>query len=171
VLDEIYRLTYGQPYLTQLIGQSLLDRLNEQIFEEQVKREPRFDLDDLRAVLDSPQFYRDGNAYFNGVWSKAGNQVKGRHEIMRALVKGQATTQRLIELTGLSPSQMETALRALWRHDAIYCLNPGQGSVPVDIERYVITPTNEWDFRVELMRRWVAREYVGYRLTDKGDGA
>lgn len=55
----------------QLIGHGLVTRFNRQTLEEGIERERRFGLADVEAVIDAPEFYRDGDAYFTGVWRQA----------------------------------------------------------------------------------------------------
>ncbi|MDZ4785146.1 MAG: AAA family ATPase, partial [bacterium] len=62
----IYKLTYGQPYLIQLICHNLVTYFNRQRFEEGIYRQPPLTAQDVEAVINMPEFYRDGNAYFNG---------------------------------------------------------------------------------------------------------
>ena len=46
-LNEIYRLTAGQPYLTQLLGFQLVRHYNHQMFDQGRSRDPIFTLEDL----------------------------------------------------------------------------------------------------------------------------
>ncbi|EDN72098.1 conserved hypothetical protein [Beggiatoa sp. SS] len=70
-IDKIIQLTGGQPYLVQLICHALVSRFNRQTFEEGAERERRFSLSDVQAVIESKALFRDGNAYFAGVWAQA----------------------------------------------------------------------------------------------------
>jgi hypothetical protein len=131
-VERIIALTHGQPYLTQLIGHGLVTRFNRQTFEERVERERRFSLADVEAVINAPEFYRDGDAYFTGVWRQAEtSEPPGQAAVLRAL----ADLPESSELSGRS-----RALETLARHDV------------------VVDKDGRWQFTVELMRRWVAQK-------------
>jgi hypothetical protein len=135
-IAEIIRLTHGQPYLVQQIGHSLVSRFNRQTFEEGMERERRFTLDDVQAVITSPEFFRDGNAYFKGVWGQA---EESQHQVLKTLapsVTGMTMTE-LGETTQLSEKDLEEALEILKQHDVVRMED------------------GKWTYRVELMRRWV----------------
>lgn len=139
-IAEIIQLTNGQPYLVQLVGHTLVTRFNRQMFEERIERERRFTLADVQAVIDTPEFYRDGNAYFNGVWVQAENsEPPGQMAILEALCQVGLSITEIAEKTGLSCDTVQSALSTLQNHDVVKQQN-GQ---------YVYT--------VELMRRWVAQ--------------
>ncbi len=52
-VEEVVRLSNGQPYLVQLIGQNMVTRFNRQVFELGQDQERPISLDDLQAVIDS----------------------------------------------------------------------------------------------------------------------
>jgi hypothetical protein len=141
-VEAILALTHCQPYLVQLIGHGLVTRFNRQAFEEGVERERCFGLADVEAVIDAPEFYRDGDAYFSGVWRQAEtSEPAGQTDVLRALAaseKGLAV-ESLVRQTGLAPREIEGALDALQRHDV------------------VMKKDGSWCFTAELMRRWVQR--------------
>jgi hypothetical protein len=139
-IAEIIQLTNGQPYLVQLIGHTLVTRFNRQMFEEGIKRERRFTLADVQAVINTPEFYRDGNAYFNGVWVQTEtSEPAGQTAILEALCHESLSVTEIAEKTGLSCKSIQSALLTLQGHDV----------VKQQDEQYVYT--------VELMRRWVAQ--------------
>jgi hypothetical protein len=143
-IDRIIRLTNGQPYLVQLVGHTLVTRFNRQMFEEGIERERRFTLEDVNAVINTPEFYRDGNAYFNGVWVQAENsEPAGQTAILEALSHAGLSLSQIANQTGLSCDRVQSAIETLQRHDVIK-QQDGQ---------YVYT--------VELMRRWVAQRTSG----------
>jgi hypothetical protein len=141
-VTRIVALAHGQPYLTQLIGHGLVTRYNRQIFDAGIARERRLTVADVEAIIESPEFYRDGDAYFSGVWSQATNGVSSTHEqLLRALAlsgAGLTPTQMAVELD-MAPAEVEQTLSDLARHDVIY-----------EVEGC-------WQYTVELLRRWVAR--------------
>lgn len=137
-IQEIIKLTNGQPYLVQLICQTLVTHFNRQTFEEGRERERRFRVEDVEAVINAPEFYRDGDAYFNGVWVQAQeSQPEGQLEILQRLCRKPMSVRELVAETSLSGEEVEQALNTLANHDVIVC----------EGENYVYT--------VELMRRWV----------------
>jgi hypothetical protein len=135
-IAEIIRLTHGQPYLVQLICHSLVSRFNRQTFEEGMERERRFTLDDVQAVINSPELFRDGNAYFTGVWSQA---EAPQHQVLKTLAPSVTgmTTAELEVATQLSGKELEEALEILKQHDVVR------------------EEEGKWVYWVELMRKWV----------------
>ena len=139
-IAEMIQLTNGQPYLVQLIGHTLVTRFNRQMFEERIERERRFTLEDVQTVINTPEFYRDGNAYFNGVWVQAENsEPAGQTAILETLSQTDLSITEIAEKTFFSLEQVQSALKTLQRHDV----------VKQQDAKYFYT--------VELMRRWVVR--------------
>jgi hypothetical protein len=139
-IEQIIKLTNGQPYLVQLICHTLITRFNRQTFEEGIERERRFTVEDVEAVINAPEFYRDGNAYFNGLWVQAEtSEPTGQVDILKALSHTSLSLNAIADKTDLSLEQVQAALETLKRHDVIEQRD----------EHYVYT--------VELMRRWVER--------------
>jgi hypothetical protein len=137
-IDEMIRLTNGQPYLVQLIGHGLVSLFNRQTFEEGKERERRFSLADVHTVIESKEFFRDGHAYFSGVWAQADvdeNQVillKTLAQSENGLIRGELRAQ-----THLSETEFNDALKMLEQHDV------------------VANKDDKIIYTVELMRRWV----------------
>jgi hypothetical protein len=138
-IEEVVRLSNGQPYLVQLIGQNLVTRFNRQVFELGQDPERPISLDDLLAVIDSPDFFQDGTPYFKGIWMQAADAPFGQQAILKALSQESKDLQQLVAETGLSEDAAKEALGTLTAHDVVLRLQ--------DAQRY--------GFTVELMRRWV----------------
>jgi len=152
-IEQVIELTNGQPYLIQLIGHALVTRFNRQMVEHAgfavslggpvvVTPERRFTAADIDAVIDSPEFYRDGDAYFTGVWRQAeADSTPHQSTIMRVLAhsKHGLGEQELTVAARLGVNETRGALTALQRHDVL------------------AQSGDQWCFTVELMRRWVAR--------------
>jgi hypothetical protein len=138
-VEEVVRLSNGQPYLVQLIGQNLVTRFNRQVFELGQDPERSISLDDLLAVIDSSDFFQDGSPYFKGIWMQAADSPLGQQAILKALSQESKDLQQLVAETGLSEDAAKDALRTLTAHDVVLRLP--------DDQRY--------GFTVELMRRWV----------------
>ncbi|NEO87815.1 MAG: ATP-binding protein [Spirulina sp. SIO3F2] len=141
-IDEIYRLTHGQPYLVQLIGFQLVRRFNEQVFETGREREPRLTVADVKAVTDISQadLFRNGRYYFEGVWNQAAQGASDQQAILLTLAphpEGLTLAELQIQLP--DPGNLTTALDTLKRHDA----------VDYQPDRYSI--------RVELFRLWCCK--------------
>jgi hypothetical protein len=158
-VERIISLTAGQPYLTQHIGHGLVTRFNRQNFEEGTARERRFTLADVEAVVAAADFYRDGNAYFTGVWQQAKQDAPGQQVTLTALAPGPATAAQLAAATGLSPEQSLAALNTLRRHDVVHSgpLSPEERAAAPNSNEANLSPQAPWAFTVELMRRWVAQ--------------
>ncbi|MFN5240549.1 MAG: AAA family ATPase [Aphanizomenon sp.] len=145
-LDKIYDLTYGQPYLVQLVGFHLVRLYNDFTFEQGKKRESVFTVEDVEAIVKKPEFFQRGSNYFNGVWGQAGeNNDHIQQTILIHLAKDTIglTVNELIELTGIDETDLQKALDTLKRHDVI---GENQGY---------------WRITVELFRRWVFKSYSG----------
>ena len=138
-VEEVVRLSNGQPYLVQLIGQNLVTRFNRQVFELGQDPEQPISLDDLQAVIDSPDFFQDGSPYFKGIWMQAADPPLGQQAILKALAQESKDLQQLAAETGLSEDMAKEALRTLVAHDVVLCRADDQC----------------YGFTVELMRRWV----------------
>lgn len=144
-IAEIVRLTHGQPYLVQLICHGLVSRFNRLTYESDPasSRIPRrFSLMDVHAVINAPEFFRDGSAYFTGVWKQAEkSDPAGQTTILHALSRSESgmSADALAAQTGFAYIEILSALAALQRHDV------------------AIETNGVWQFTVELMRRWSAR--------------
>ena len=139
-LTEIYALTHGQPFLTQLVGSMLVRHYNNQMFQIGQKRKPVFTLDDIKQVTENPNFFRNGNYYFDGVWRQASQGAKGQQEILQ-LLSGHPQGLTSDEICQYITNVNQEALRTLKRHDVIGEKNG----------RLLIL--------VELFRRWVTHRF------------
>lgn len=140
-LDAIYQLTAGQPYLTQLLGFSLVRRYNDQVFEQHQTRDPVFTAADVQAVVDQPAFFAQGKQYFMGVWSQASdnNGPPGQQTILQTLAPhaDDLSLDTLQGQTGLNATEFDAALTTLQNHDVVRCTQ--------DTAQII----------VELFRRWI----------------
>jgi len=147
-LDAIYEITHGQPYLVQLIGQNLVSQFNRQVLAGERDPDQPLSLPDLQAVIESPDFFQDGSAYFNGVWKQAEDAPLGQHTVLLILSEGAKDLAQLADQTGLSAPELSEALQTLEAHDVV-SLSTSQA--------YTIT--------VELMRRWLAQRRPSVNTT------
>lgn len=82
-VERAYVLTGGQPFLGQLLGDSLVRRFNRRLSQDLERPSPTFSVEDVDAVVADPQFYLDGNAYFVGIWAQAGEAPAGQQGVLR----------------------------------------------------------------------------------------
>ena len=136
-LEQICTLTGGQPYLIQLICQNLVSNFNRQRFEENREIEPLFTETEVTAIVTNPDFFRDGTAYFRAIWEQAQEtHAEAQLAILRTIAHHPATEPELN--TQLNSPEISAALKLLLTHDIIQ-----------------LNPQNQYEYRVELMRRWV----------------
>ncbi|WP_243902453.1 ATP-binding protein [Aetokthonos hydrillicola] len=116
-LSKIYSLTYGQPYLVQLLGFQLVRLYNDSVFEMGRKRDPIFTVSDVEAVVSNPAFFQGGRGYFDGVWGQAAEGASGQQDILRAI----APQPEGLTLTHLATrcDVTQDAIETLKRHDVI----------------------------------------------------
>lgn len=139
-IERAHSLTGGQPFLGQLVADSLVQRFDRQLRQQLEPPAPTFSAADVDTVVEDSQFYRQGDVYFRGIWAQAGEAPSGQRRILQILAHYPEGLEQidLQEVTGLDPDAFNKAVDALERHDVVTC-NAG-------ICRY----------SVELMRRWVA---------------
>ncbi|MCP4154177.1 MAG: hypothetical protein GY757_41005, partial [bacterium] len=141
LIDELYRLTYGQPYLVQCLCWELTNRWNKRFLTQ--REEPRtLTLSHLDEVLNS-EFFKAAEYYFDGVWSNVTGNEQILMKVLAEAGEGGRRPGDLEELlTGYPDFREEGAFREtlqlLLRHDVI--LKEKEGI----------------RFASELMRRWVA---------------
>lgn len=141
-IDTIINLTNGQPYLVQLICHGLVTRFNRQRFEEGIEGERRFGLDDVETIIKATEFFRNGSAYFSGVWVQAEkSEPSGQTQVLDTLAESETgkSIEEISEQSGLSLEELRSALDTLMKHDVVK------------------QEHDRWQFTVELMRRWVAQ--------------
>jgi hypothetical protein len=136
--ERVYEYVRGQPYLTQLIGHTLVSRYNRELSEEGRTREPRFTPEEVDAVVVAAEFYEVGDAYFSGVWGQADDpKAPGQHALLIALARADGPVAQ-----AFLPAE-EAALEALIRHDVV--ARDAEGRI---------------DFTVPLMRRWIRQNKI-----------
>ena len=138
-LNEIYWLTAGQPYLTQLVGFQLVRHFNHQVFEEDRERSPIFTPEDLTTVIHHSDFFAKGRYYFTGVWNQAEQDTPGQQTILKILAQAAEgySTLDIRRQSKLSEAEVTEAMKTLERHDV------------------VIAAEGKWKIIVPLFRQWV----------------
>ena len=150
-LERIWELTGGQPYLVQLVGHYLVSRFNRLTFEQGKQLEPIFSLEDVEAVIADPEFYSQGRYYFAGIWGQAGQGAEGQQELLKfiAAFPDGISIEGIAARFGLNSEKTIAVLEELKRHDVLR------------------QKDEQWQFTVELMRRWV-KEYSDELQTIRG---
>lgn len=138
-LSAISSWTTGQPYLVQLMGFQLVRRYNEQVFEMGNSRAPVFTLEDVRAVINDPEFFQRGSYYFDGVWDQATRGAPGQQEVLRVIAPHREglDINTLAEFTSMNETNLQQALNSLTRHDVVWEID------------------GKWSIIVELFRHWL----------------
>lgn len=144
LMDELYRLTSGQPYLIQRLCWELVTRWNGRFFQEGKNTSRYLTLDDLPSVLNS-DFFESAAYYFDGVWESVTENERILMHVMAQRQEGTWTLDELADTTKtyLSLEKLSTlkeTLDLLNRHDVIR------------------EETGNYRFAAELMRRWVAEK-------------
>jgi hypothetical protein len=138
--NRVFAWVRGQPYLTQLVGHTLVRRYNQLVFEDGVVRTSRFTPEDVDAVIDSSEFYEQGSYYFTGVWQQAEESgPRGQIALMRALAATdelQAPAD-LFARAKLDVAEGQASLEKLVKHDVVRQVDAAV------------------DFAVPLMRKWL----------------
>lgn len=135
LIDEIYRLTHGQPYLVQRICWELVNRWNDRFLKEGENTPRTLVLEDLPPILTA-DFFQAADYYFSGVWS---NITKPEQTLLGIMSRGENTLRIRKELAAAAhqDESVEKAIELLLCHDVI-----------VEDEKGL-------RFASELMRRWV----------------
>jgi hypothetical protein len=109
-----------------------------------MERQRRFSLSDVEAVIAAPEFFRDGDAYFTGVWSQAEQgQPPIQTRVLQAIAQLTDETERMTDSSqiaqrsGLDQNQVDAAIEALVRHEIVRVHN------------------GRCQLTVELLRRWI----------------
>jgi serine/threonine protein kinase len=143
-IDRLFALVQGQPYLTQLIAHSLVRNYNQKVFEEGAIRTTRFAPEDVDDIVNSPDFYEQGNYYFSGVWGQAEqSEPEGQLALLKSIARSiePVHVDSLVATTHSSETAVRACLATLSQHDVVKVDNEGR-----------------CDFAVPLMRHWI-REY------------
>jgi hypothetical protein len=141
LMEELYRLTAGQPYLIQRLCWELVTHRNECFFQAGMKALSIITLDDLPSVL-TPDFFESAAYYFDGVWDSV---TKNERILMGIIAERQEGTWQLDDLEKAARtyppldrfSNLKKTINLLKQHDVI-CEEGGSVR-----------------FTGELMRRWV----------------
>ncbi|MBN2394624.1 MAG: AAA family ATPase [Anaerolineae bacterium] len=133
---ELYRLTYGQPYLLQRLCWELVERWNERFLREGKSTPRELVLDALPPIL-TPDFYHAAGYYFDGLWHK--NLTEDERAVLRVMAERETPWVRE-ELVDVFPNtDLDAVFALLKRHDVVL-----EDEIGVR-------------FASELLRRWIVR--------------
>ncbi|MEI7770325.1 MAG: HAMP domain-containing protein [Chloroflexales bacterium] len=141
-IEQVITLTNGQPYLLQLIGHALVSYYNRQTIGEGIERKRLFTIIDVDAVIEAPEFYRDGHAYFDGVWIQAHQSHQPSQTTILTILSAHPdglTATAIAQETAFDLPTIMAALETLATHDVITCTH------------------GHYCYTVELMRRWALK--------------
>ncbi|MBO3708199.1 MAG: ATP-binding protein [Candidatus Accumulibacter sp.] len=141
-LTRIHRLTGGQPFLVQLVGDGLVQGFNRRLRENLERPSATFADSDVDALVASKALYEQGSVYYRGIWQQAAERPAGQHALLRALAAHPEGLDELTlgQLAGVAGAELADALQALREHDVL------------------IAEAGRCRYAVELMRLWVADE-------------
>lgn len=140
VIQKIFTLTNGQPYLVQLLGHTLVTYFNRMVFERGTSRDKKITFEDLEIVINSSSFYRDGDAYFMGIWRQAESvQPNYLSQVLFCLCDRPLSISELSDKTNLSASTLQSILSILQKRGI------------------VVKANGRYTYTVELMRGWLKR--------------
>jgi hypothetical protein len=142
LLEELYRLTAGQPYLIQCLCRELVSQWNERFEREGVDTPRILTLADLPHLITS-DFFENAEKYFGGVWKHV---TENERILMGIIAEREENAWRLDELAEIAKtyppldqfSNLKEAIDLLKRHD------------------FILEEKGNVRFSGELMRRWVA---------------
>jgi AAA domain len=138
LVDELFRLTHGQPYLLQRICWELVNAWNEKFLTDGASTERLLRLSDLEPLLND-NFYRAAEYYFSGVWS----QSTADEKIVMRLLTDHKNGLPIAYLQAALPEgfEFENVLKRLRHRDVI------------------IEESGMVRYAAELNRRWIAMNY------------
>jgi len=112
------------------------------VFEQGAVRDKRITSQDLEIVINSSSFYRDGDAYFMGIWRQA-ERSKPEHQsrVLCCLCDRPLSISEISDKTKLSVSSLQSILSALQKCGIL------------------VNTNGRYTYAVELMRGWLKRLY------------
>lgn len=138
--EELYRLTYGQPYLIQRLCWDMVNRWNERFLKQGETTSRLLTLEDLDPAL-TPDLFNAAEYYFDGVWSNITDDERALLRLIAGHENGIRDIDELVSTTHMDDMRIHATINLLDRHD-------------------VIIP-EPCGFRIasELMRRWIVQHY------------
>lgn len=138
VIEAIYHQTYGQPLLIQSICSALVNHLNHELFDLELRREARILPADLEAIL-TDNFVRKESRYFEGIWHDQIEAFPDQQRLLHILAQQDEplTLDQLVSRSNLSVEAITQALQALAKRDV------------------VIEERGQWRLLMPLFQRWL----------------
>lgn len=156
VAEEIYRLTAGQPFYTQVICQTVVDILNEQ-------RKYRVSMDDIKQVV--MEIIENPLPQMIFSWTSLSSLEKVSISIIAELSKSEVKEVTPGEIASfaadegigykLDGNKVRETLERLFHHDL---LNKTPGG-------------EQYTFKMDLWRRWMGRMHSIWQVIDEISGA
>lgn len=148
LVEAIYGLTFGQPYLIQVLCNELVYQWNDRWERNYKQLGPLLKITDLQPAL-TDHFFERASPYFEGVWKEV---APTGQKLMQIVAQWQQKnrgpngslisihTEEVQKLAGLNPTEFEQFYATLSLHDLMQEEN------------------GHLTFRTELLRRWVVRQ-------------
>lgn len=139
-VTEVYRLTYGQPFLVQLIAYCVVDRFN-QAASSATPRQPLFDVECIHEAQRHPIFKRHSVRYFQCLMAEiAAHASHGCQQLLCGLAHA--------DDQGLSLTQVQRIIA----NSAPDC-----GKI-LTAHKIVRVSNDQWHISVPLLRRWLRHQ-------------
>jgi hypothetical protein len=119
MIDVIYEVTNGQPFLAQLICSDIIVNYNNRLVEDNINYPANFKAHDVLRILQSKEFALRCDPYFSGIWAQA-EQDPNQIKVLEVLRWQPLSFIKLLDKTGLSHRLLKSTLNILMRHDVIY---------------------------------------------------
>ncbi|MEI6045307.1 MAG: ATP-binding protein [Chloroflexota bacterium] len=147
LVSAIYFLTYGQPYLIQILCSELVSQWNEKWEEQKGQIEPLLTIADLDEAL-TERFFMQADYYFEGVWTQIGEK---EHKLLTAVATWQEENRGIADT--INPLSRDQA-RNLVKYNVKEFEQVFYNLQRRDLMQERIGNVS---FFSEIMRRWVVR--------------
>lgn len=140
-VNEVFNYTYGQPFLTQLIGHLLVEHFNREVNESNTYRDPLIKLRDLELCLTQElHFAQDSRQYYTSVLHEASQIDPSAKAILKMIARNE---------NGIFHEQLERALN----------LNISNRTLEILEKRQIIKQQDKrWFISIKLFKEWLYRE-------------
>ncbi|HEY3998490.1 MAG TPA: ATP-binding protein, partial [Candidatus Xenobia bacterium] len=142
-VEELIRLTCGQPYLTQLFCDRLINRLNDQ-------RETEVRVPQIHQVI--PEIFSAGVNHFHSLWDDLG----AREKIVLIGLSGCLSHHQFATLSSVTRYLRERGMMA----DLDDLTTVLQQLLGLDLIRYANSQPPGYTFSVLLFRLWIEKEML-----------
>ncbi len=154
--DELFRLTYGQPFLLQRLCWAMVEGWNDRFERQRGTIEYTLTLDDLAPVVEHAVSSDSAYAYyFTGVW----NNISADEQTLMTLLAQREQPWPTADLMAawtdrdMQRETFDATVAALRHHDVII-------EHRVDKDKHDAEHGPSLGYASELLRRWVARHRI-----------